>query len=109
MTIINLLMITVIVVFIIDLSGIVDSIKHLIWRIIVGNKREYRNFNLKPIDCSLCMTFWTGLIYLMTIGQFTLVNIMLVCLFSFLTPVIKDVMITLSDILTWIIQKINIG
>jgi len=63
MEILNLIKLLFIVVFIIDYSGVVDYIKRLIWRIINGNKIEYKWFQLKPFDCSLCMSFWTILIY----------------------------------------------
>lgn len=59
---IKMIMLLFIVVFVIDISGIIESIKRLLWRIIAG-KREYQNYRIKPFDCSLCMTFWTISLY----------------------------------------------
>ena len=54
--ILQALLLTFSIVFIIDFSGIVDSFKRFIWKLF--NKIPYQYYRLKPIDCSLCMTFW---------------------------------------------------
>lgn len=58
---INILILSFIISFIIDISGIIQSLKRFIWKIF--NKLPYRDFPFKPFDCSLCMTFWVILIY----------------------------------------------
>lgn len=55
----DLLLLTTIVVFIVDVSDFVDALKAGLSRII-GKKIE----RLKPFDCSLCMTWWAGILYL---------------------------------------------
>ena len=40
--------------------GIIDEIKILIWKWL--RKEPYKEYRLKPLDCSLCMSFWIGLI-----------------------------------------------
>lgn len=61
--IIRCLMLLFIVVFIIDISGVVEVIKKTIFRVIMGKNVRYNGFNFKPFDCSLCMTFWTISLY----------------------------------------------
>ena len=97
-TITNLILITSIVVFIIDLSGIIDHIKKWIHHkyIKIG---DYHNLSLKPLDCSLCLTFYSGLIYLLCSGAFTLPYIALTCLLAFLTGPIGDFIQLLRDML----------
>jgi hypothetical protein len=63
MEIFNLIKILLIVVFIVDYSGVVLYIKKLIWKLLNGNKIPFKWFELKPFDCSLCMSFWTLIIY----------------------------------------------
>lgn len=73
MIFLNLLMITTIVCFVIDVSGIVDSIESMLsrWR---GKPCKL----IKPFSCSLCMSFWIGLIYVLF--NFSLFNLFLLTL-----------------------------
>lgn len=111
MNMLDILVISAIVVFIVDISGVIDSIKRFIWRWVFGNKREYDYFNLKPFDCSLCMTFWVGIIWLICTNQFGLYMLLWVCICAFFTSVIKDLMITIKEcinsLVNWLYTKIN--
>lgn len=107
MTIINLILIQLIVVFIIDLSGVMKSFKHFISRWLTKGNVTSDNYSLKPIDCSLCMTWWSGLFYLAITHTFTLPMIAFVGLLAFLTPVSNDLLLTTKDLLTWILNQIN--
>ena len=68
MTIFNLFLISVICVLIIDLSGFIDSLKYGLSKLLTKNKLASIDYRLKPIDCSLCMSFWISLIYILCIG-----------------------------------------
>ena len=104
---INLLLIACIIVFIIDISGFVDEIVKRIYDkyIKVG---DYHTLlpKLKPFTCSLCSTFWIGLIYLLITSQFNILMIGYVCLLAFLTPIIGDIFILVKDALNKIINLI---
>lgn len=93
----NLLLITLIVVHLIDLSGFIQTIKRTILKLL---GRPPQDFSLKPFDCSYCMTHHISVIYLLCIHQFTLINYVIVLSLAFMTPVIKDLMIYLKDLLT---------
>lgn len=101
--IIKLLIITCLIVWIIDLTDIVTYLKKLIWKW-VWNSKPYKEFTIKPLDCSLCMTWWIGLIYILVMGQFNILMIGLVGLFSFLTPVIRDGLNLIKDIFVKLIN-----
>lgn len=98
--VLNLILIQFIVVFIIDLSGIIDTIKLLISKYLTKGKITSTNFNLPLIGCSLCMTFWTGLLYLILNQQFTIIYIAIVCFLAFTTMNTKDLLLTLKDKIT---------
>lgn len=98
--VLNLILIQFIVVFIIDLSGIIDTIKLLISKYLTKGKVISTNFNLPLIGCSLCMTFWTGLLYLILNQQFTIIYIAIVCFLAFTTMNTKDLLLTLKDKIT---------
>lgn len=93
----NLLLITLAVVHLIDLSGFIQTIKRTILKLL---GRPPQDFSLKPFDCSYCMTHHISVIYLLCINQFTLINYVIVLSLAFMTPVIKDLMIYLKDLLT---------
>lgn len=104
---INLFILTCIIVFIIDLSGFVDEmVKRLYYKYIKVGDYHTLIPKLKPLTCSLCMTFWVGLIYLLITSQFNLVMIGYVCLLAFLSPIIGDILIMIKDVLNKIINLI---
>lgn len=103
----KLFILACIIVFIIDISGFVDEIVKRIYDkyIKVG---DYHTLlpKLKPFTCSLCSTFWIGLIYLLITSQFNILMIGYVCLLAFLTPIIGDIFIMVKDALNKIINLI---
>lgn len=63
----ELLALAFIVVYIVDETGIVDSFKTFIKRWL-NTKSDISHISLKPLDCSLCMTHWVCLIYVLLFG-----------------------------------------
>ena len=102
----NLLYIAIIVVYAIDVSGFYNEATSVIsgW---LTNGMIKKPIELKPFSCSLCMTFWVSVIYLLIVHSFTLKYVVLACLMSFITPVISSVLFTLRDALLFLINKIN--
>ena len=88
--ILDILLITMIVCYIVDISGIVTTIKQLIWKWLKPNI-TYQDYQLKPIDCVLCMSFWCGLLYIIFNG-FSIYSLALVCLFSLLSEQINNLL-----------------
>ena len=98
--ILDLLLITLIIVFIIDISGVIDSIEEALSKWLKGKAKVP-----KPFSCSLCSSWWVGLIYLLCLHQFTLVNISIVALFALLTPVFSTFMVLVRETLIWVLEK----
>ncbi len=107
MTYLNLFLITLVLVFIIDLSGAMDYIKRTVWRWVFKNRpnQTYQDFEMKPFECSLCMTWWVGLIYL-CFTQLSWVNVAYVALLAYLTPVWKDLLLLVKDFINKMIDAI---
>ena len=105
--IIDLILIQLIIVFIIDLSGAVESFKLFISKILTKGKIQTTNFDLKPFTCSLCMTWWTGLIYLLICHSFTIPYIALVALLSYLTPLSSSILLLIKDLAIFLVNKLN--
>ena len=93
---------TVIVVIVVDISGFIDSIKNLVGKVLGIN-----NVKLKPFECSLCMTFWVSMAYLIYANELSITTLMFSLLISVMTPVIQDLIYLIRDILGFILLKIS--
>lgn len=111
--IVNILLIAWIAVAVVDLSGAVDSLKAGVagWMTRHGRATDAAALRLKPLDCSLCVTFWAGLVYLAVAGCFTLPMVAAVLGAAVLTPVLRALAVLVLDAalsgLDWITSKIN--
>ena len=101
----DLFFIAVVVVVIIDLSGFIDSVKSGLKRWATGGRMSDPNYSLKPIDCSFCCLWWIGLVYLLVTG-ITLWSVVWLLLLCFFTPVIKDVLLLVRDLISRLIRSI---
>lgn len=103
---ITLLLIQAIIVFVIDLSGFITEMEK-----ILSKKRGKKVLIRKPFSCSLCLSFYAGLLALIITGNITIPLIAYVCLLAFLTPITGEILITLKDLLGTIIyflQKLTV-
>ena len=108
--IINIFLLATIIVFIVDLSG---SIEQLVKPIVKHFLRipPHKDITLPLIECSLCCTWWIGLIYIcivtiansFTFNQF-LILVSVLALVSFLTPVLKDILVLIKDLIIRFIE-----
>ena len=108
--IINILLLATIIVFIVDLSG---SIEHLVKPIVkhLLHIPSHKDINLPLIECSLCCTWWIGLIYVccvsitnaFTFNQF-LILVSVLALVSFLTSSFKDILVLIKDLIIRFIE-----
>ena len=108
--IINILLLATIIVFIVDLSG---SIEHLVKPIVKYflHIPSHKDITLPLIECSLCCTWWCGLIYVciasisnaFTFNQF-LILVSVLSLVSFLTSTIKDILVLIKDLIIRFIE-----
>lgn len=85
----------VVVVVIIDLSGVTESIKKAIRRYL----HIRGEVSIKPFDCSFCMFHWLGLGVLLFYGQLTLGSYMCVCIGCLLTSPTALLLTSIIDLL----------
>ena len=105
MILLKLLCIQLICVLIIDISGFIDSVKWGVSKWLTKGKIPTTNYSLKPFDCSLCMTWWSCLIYMICIGQFSVFLLAYILFLAIMTPVAKDIIILIRDIFVKLINK----
>lgn len=99
--IINIFFLTVIIVYVIDLSGVIFSIEDFFSKWLKAKAKIP-----KPFSCSLCMVWWTGLIYLVVFNQFSLVNLFVVALFSHFSGVIGNFLMSIRELFLNLIERI---
>lgn len=100
----NMILIVVFTVSVIDLSGIITSIKKGLAKWL--KVKDYTQIQLPLIQCSLCMSFHIQWIYLLIVGQFTMGYLTLAIIFSLFTPQIGDFITLVKEIITNITDKI---
>lgn len=105
-TILNIFLINLICIIIIDQAKFPDEIKKIIAKWVSNGKREDVDYSLKPLDCSLCSTFWLSIIYLIISGNLSLLTIAISLLISNFSKITNDFITLIMDILTKIIYKI---
>lgn len=105
--ILDLFLITVIVCFIVDLSGIVEYVKKAVFRFIAPKKEYDPEFTLKPIDCSLCMSFWCGIIYLIITGNISILSVFYVSLLSYFSESVTVLLTSVQFTIQYLIGKIT--
>lgn len=103
---VNLVLIAVVVVYIVDISGVMDSLKYGLSKWLNATVKR-----LRPFDCSLCMVWWAGVIYILTVDQFSLSALCWVAILSMLSVQIGNTLHLLRDVidvgLQWIFNKMT--
>lgn len=80
----DLWLLSVIVVFVDDFSGVVEEVEKMAQKWL---KSPIPLRLPKPFSCSLCMTWWLGIIFAICVKAFSLKALAFIVLFSALTPV----------------------
>lgn len=109
-TIIDMLLITLVVCFIVDISGVIDSIRNGLARVIYRRtkvKVDTKSLSLKPFSCSLCSTWWCCLIYILITGHFTLPYIAVSAILAMTASNVSGFLLLLKDLLSWLEMKIQ--
>lgn len=103
--IVNSLAIAFTVIFIVDVSGFTKS-----WRSVVAHFLHTTEANLKPLkpfDCSLCMTWWTTLLYTVLSGNFSFLNVAFCGLLALLAFPIGQLCIFIREGLNTLIGRMQ--
>ena len=99
--IIDLILIQIIVVIIIDISGVVGHIENAIARAL-----KLKSVSIHLIECSFCVSHWIGLFYLLVTDALSLKTYCFVLILSFLTTVTKDLLYCVRDNIIKVINKL---
>lgn len=105
MSIITYLIIQILICFVIDVSGAVDSLfKPLIKRIL--RIPLQKDISIKPFDCSLCLGFWCNLIVWLCISRVPL-ELLIVVFLSAYSRQLSSVIVTVGDFFDYVLYKVQ--
>ena len=104
MTLANLFLIGFISVFIIDYSGFIEEADKILTKVL---KSKFPLHIPKPFSCSLCTTFWVGLIYLLVAGKFSLAFVAILGMVCILTPEILSIIYFAKDFINMVFDEIE--
>ena len=100
-----LFLVNVVLGFVYNISDFVNIIKGNIAKFLTGTYNE--NWQLKPLTCSQCMSFWICLILIICIEPSNIYLYFYNFLLAFLHPRINDLLFILDSIGSKIMMKIN--
>jgi len=98
---VRLFLLALIVVFIVDVSGVMAIVKHNLSRWLMAPVKR-----LKPFDCSLCMVFWSGIAYLLAARAMSMATVAYVCILALLASEIAEALRLLRDIIGLGLRKV---
>lgn len=98
----DLLFLALLVVFVVDLSGFTESWLRAFSRWLGRTVTQF-----KPFTCSLCMTWWAGIAYLIATGRFCLPLLAYVAGLAFLTFPMGEILIFIKELLLKWIRRIS--
>ena len=102
---INCLLITIFFVIVIDQLHFVDDITSVIsgW---LTNGKIKKPIQLKPFNCSVCMSWWTNLAYIIVTNQFSILMVLYILVLSWGTPIISSILTLVKNLFLKFINTI---
>lgn len=102
---INCLFITIIWVLILDQLHFWDDFSTMISGWLSGGKIK-KPLDWKPFNCSVCMSFWTNLAYIIVTNQFSILMILYIVVLSWGTPIISSILTLVRNLFLKLVNTI---
>ena len=97
----DILLLSLVVIWIVDVSGFTQSWMNALSRWL---NRQIRP--VKPFACSLCMTWWTGLVYALITRNLSIPIVAFCALMAYLSFPISQLMIFIhSTLMQWMSRR----
>lgn len=101
----NIFLLTLLIVFIIDTTDFYETVSTAIIKALTHGKLKQPKY-IKPFSCSLCLSWWVGLVYVCIAG-FSITAVAYVALMAFLTPIFRDLLYFVRDLFTEVIDELR--
>ena len=102
---INCLFITIIWIVILDQLHFWDDFSTMISGWLSGGKIK-KPLDWKPFNCSVCMSFWTNLAYIIITNQFRILMVLYILTLSWGTPIISSILTLVKNLFLKLINTI---
>ena len=102
---INCLFITIIWIVILDQLHFWDDFSTIISGWLSGGKIK-KPLDWKPFSCSVCMSFWTNLAYIIITNQFSILMVLYILTLSWGTPIISSILTLVKNLFLKFINTI---
>ena len=102
---INCLFITIIWIVILDQLHFWDDFSTMISGWLSGGKIK-KPLDWKPFNCSVCMSFWTNLAYIIVTNQFSILMVLYILVLSWTTPIISSILTLVKNLFLKLINTI---
>ena len=102
---INCLFITIIWVVVLDQLHFWDDFSTMISGWLSGGKIK-KPLDWKPFNCSVCMSFWTNLAYIIVTNQFSILMVLYILTLSWGTPIISSILTLVKNLFLKFINTI---
>lgn len=99
--ILNLFLISCICVMVTDISNFPFELEERIGKWLGGK------VHFKLLECSLCQTWWCGFIYLLCIGELSILTVFLALFMAVNTTLVLSLYHTLKDAVEWVFVKLH--
>ncbi len=101
----EIILIALIITIVVDLTDFIDSLKTGLNKLLLP-KLNLTTLKIPLLECSLCLTFWTSIIYTLIFYQLNIYLIAYILIVSFNTDIIRDIIIKLKDRIILLINKL---
>ena len=98
---IDIVLLAAIIVFIVDLSGFTQT-----WKGWLAKWLGVPVGNVPPLDCSLCLTFWAGVVYLLATGSLTLPALAFLCMTAYCTTLMAETLTAIRELIAALVRFI---
>ena len=103
----ELLLVSAVVVYVVDLSGFTQSWKEGLASLLSGGRTSRLRWSGRPFSCSLCMTWWCCLAWALVRGQFTLPVVAASAGYSAFSITLCNLLIFIRETATLFISRLN--
>ena len=101
----NVLLIAVIFVIAIDIAKFWEQFSGYISSLITKGK-SHKPLDIKPFNCSFCLTFWTSVFYMIIVNEFSILNTAYIIFIAYMTGIIYEILVKFYDLIIKILRKI---
>ena len=89
----NTTLISVAVVYVVDVSGVMGKLNRVAFRALYGEKMPINGWYIPLLGCSVCLSFWAVLIYTLFVAKVGFIySLAMASFFGYIAPISGDIL-----------------